>query len=151
MNTLEKKLQDELVSAMKNHDQVKVNAIRSIKSAIQLAKTAKDSNGELSGSDIIKIIQKQISQRNESQSLYSASGRIDLAENEKAEAEVLMEFLPKQLTEEEIEANIKKIIAETGASSVRDMGKVMPIATKSMEGAADSKIIGQITKKLLSA
>ena len=151
MNTLEKKLQDELVSAMKNHDQVKVNAIRSIKSAIQLAKTAKDSNGELSDSDIIKIIQKQISQRNESQSLYSASGRIDLADNEKAEAEVLMEFLPKQLTEEEIEANIKKIIAETGSSSVRDMGKVMPIATKSMEGAADSKIIGQITKKLLSA
>ena len=146
---LEQKIQQDIMAAMKAHDNVRTNAVRAIKSAILLAKTAEGASGELTDGDIVKLIQKLAKQRKEAAEQYVAAGRQELADNELAEAEVLAAYLPKQLTPEEVEAKLKEIIAEVGASAPSDMGKVMGVATKRLAGLADGKTISGIVRKLL--
>lgn len=136
--------------AMKAKDTVRLNAVRSIKSAILLAKTAEGASGELTDGDIVKLIQKLAKQRKEAAEQYVAAGRQELADNENAEAAVLSEYLPKQLSPEEVEEKLKEIIAEVGASAPSDMGKVMGVATKRLAGLADGKTISGIVKQLLA-
>lgn len=148
--TLEERIQKDLVAAMKNHQENALTALRSIKTAIQNEKT----NGtyhELTDTDVVGIIQKLVKQRKESMDIYSQAGRNELADKEQKEMLVLMEYVPKQLTEEEVEEKVKEIIAETGASSMKDMGKVMGLATQRMKGLAEGKTISQIVKNLLSS
>ena len=147
--TLEQQIQKDIMEAMKAKDQVRLNAVRSIKSAILLARTAEGASGELTDGDIVKLIQKLAKQRKEAAEQYVAAGRQELADNELAEAEVLAAYLPKQLTPEEVEAKLKEIIAEVGASAPSDMGKVMGVATKRLAGLADGKTISGIVRKLL--
>ena len=146
---LEQQIQKDIMTAMKAKDQVRLNAVRSIKSAILLARTAEGASGELTDGDIVKLIQKLAKQRKEAAEQYVAAGRQELADNELAEAEVLATYLPKQLTPEEVEAKLKEIIAEVGASAPSDMGKVMGVATKRLAGLADGKTISGIVRKLL--
>ena len=138
------------MAAMKAHDQVRMNAVRSIKSAILLAKTAEGAKDSLEDADVVKLIMKLAKQRRESAEQYTAAGRPELAENELAEAAVLEEYLPRQLSEAEVEEKLKEIIAATGASSPADMGKVMGVATKQLAGLADGKTISTIVRKLLA-
>ena len=138
------------MAAMKAHDQVRMNAVRSIKSAILLAKTAEGAKESLEDADVVKMIMKLAKQRRESAEQYTAAGRPELAENELAEAAVLEEYLPRQLSEAEVEEKLKEIIAATGASSPADMGKVMGVATKQLAGLADGKTISMIVRKLLA-
>lgn len=148
--TLEERIQKDLVLAMKNRQENALAALRSIKTAIQNEKT----NGtyhELTDADVVGIIQKLVKQRKESMDIYSQAGRNELADKEQKEMLVLMEYVPKQLTEEEVEEKVKEIIAETGASSMKDMGKVMGLATQRMKGLAEGKTISQIVKNLLSS
>lgn len=146
---LEQQIQKDIMAAMKAKDQVRLNAVRSIKSAILLARTAEGASGELTDGDIVKLIQKLAKQRKEAAEQYVAAGRQELADNELAEAEVLAAYLPKQLTPEEVEEKLKEIIAEVGASAPSDMGKVMGVATKRLAGLADGKTISGIVRKLL--
>ncbi len=150
MAQLEERIQKDLVSAMKNRQENALAALRSIKTAIQNEKT----NGtyhELTDADIVGLIQKLIKQRKESMDIYSQAGRDELADKEQKEMTVLMEYVPKQLTEEEVEIRVKEIITETGASSMKDMGKVMGLATQRMKGLAEGKTISQIVKNLLNS
>ncbi len=147
---LETQIQKDIMEAMKAKDTVRLNAVRSIKSAILLAKTAEGGTKELQDSDIIKLIQKLAKQRKEAAEQYVAAGRQELADNELAEAEVLATYLPKMLSEEEVEAKLKEIIANVGASGPQDMGKVMGVATKALAGLAEGKTISTIVRKLLA-
>ena len=147
---LDTQIQKDIMEAMKAKDTVRLNAVRSIKSAILLAKTAEGGTKELQDSDIIKLIQKLAKQRKEAAEQYVAAGRQELADNELAEAEVLATYLPKMLSEEEVEAKLKEIIASVGASGPQDMGKVMGVATKALAGLAEGKTISTIVRKLLA-
>lgn len=146
---LEQQIQKDIMEAMKAHDNVRTNAVRAIKSEILLAKTS-GGNAELTDGDVLKLIQKLIKQRKESAEMYSQGGRKDLADNELAEAGVMERYLPAQLGEAEVEATVKEIIAEVGATKMSDMGKVMGAATKKLSGQADGKLISSIVKKLLA-
>ncbi len=147
---LEKQIQADMVTAMKAKETVRLAALRGIKAAILLAKTSEGSTGEVSDSDIVKIIGKLVKQRKESAEIYSRQNRPELAENELAEAAAMEVYLPKQLSEAETEAEIAKIVAETGASQPSDMGKVMGVATKRLAGQADGRLISSIVKRLLA-
>ncbi len=147
---LESQIQKDIMEAMKAKDTVRLSAVRSIKSAILLAKTAEGGKKELEDADIIKLIQKLTKQRKESAEQYTAAGRQELADNELAEAEVLNTYLPKMLSEAEVEERLKAIIAEVGASSPSDMGKVMGVATKQLAGVAEGRTISTIVRKLLA-
>ena len=139
-----------MVAAMKAKETVRLSTLRSVKAAITLAKTAEGASGELTDQDIVKIIQKLVKQRKESAQQYTDAGRPELAENELAEAAVMEVYLPKQLSEAELEAELAKIIAEVGASKPQDMGKVMGVATKRLAGLADGRAISAKVKQLLS-
>ena len=147
---LEKQIQADLVSAMKAKEAVRLASLRAIKAAILLAKTAEGASGEVTDQDIIKLIQKLVKQRKESADQYKAAGRPELADNELAEAAAMEVYLPKQLSEAELEAELAKIIAEVGASKPSDMGKVMGVATKRLAGLADGRAISATVKKLLA-
>ena len=147
---LEKQIQADMVAAMKAHETVRLAALRGIKAAILLAKTSEGGNGEVTDADVVKIIQKLVKQRKESAEIYSQQNRPELAENELAEASAMEAYLPKQLTEEEVESELRNIIAETGASKPSDMGKVMGVATKRLAGLADGKLISSIVRRLLA-
>ena len=147
---LEKRIQADMVSAMKAKEAVKLSSLRAIKAAIMLAKTAEGATGEVSDQDIVKIIQKLVKQRKESAQQYNDAGRPELAANEVAEMEAMEVYLPKQLTEAEVEAELVKIIAEVGATQPSEMGKVMGVATKRLAGLADGRVISTLVKKLLS-
>ena len=147
---LEKQIQADMVSAMKAKEAGRLASLRAIKAAILLAKTAEGATGEVSDQDIVKLIQKLVKQRKESAEQYNAAGRPELAENELAEAADLEVYLPKQLSETELEAELSKIMAEVGASKPSDMGKVMGVATKRLAGLADGRAISATVKKLLS-
>lgn len=147
---LEQKIQQDIMAAMKAHDNVRTNAVRAIKSAILLAKTAEGGKKELEDADIIKLIQKLLKQRKEAAEQYVAAGRQELADNELAEAKVLEEYVPKQLTPEEIEARVREIIAQIGAASPADMGKVMGVASKQLAGLADGRTLSTIVRQLLA-
>ena len=139
-----------MVAAMKAKETVRLASLRAIKAAITLAKTAEGSTGEIDDAGIVKIIQKLVKQRKESAQQYHDAGRPELAENELAEAAVMEVYLPKQLTEAEVEEQLKGIIAEVGASKPSDMGKVMGVATKRLAGLAEGRVISTLVKKLLS-
>jgi len=147
VSDLKKKLQEDLKTAMREKDSFKRDTIRFLMSAIKQVEV--DSRKELSDEDIIKIIQKSIKQREESAVQYKEAGREDLYDKETKEAEILKSYLPKQLSDEELEAEVKKIIEEVGATSLKDMGKIMGVATKKLAGVADGKRINQMVKKIL--
>lgn len=146
----EKRIQADIVSAMKAKETVRLASLRAIKAAILLAKTAEGGNGEVSDQEVVKIIQKLVKQRKESAQQYNDAGRPELAENELAEAAAMEVYLPKQLSEDEVEAELVKIIAEVGASQPSDMGKVMGVATKRLAGLAEGRLISTLVKKLLA-
>lgn len=146
---LEQQIQKDIMEAMKAHNTVRTNAVRAIKSEILLAKTS-GAGAEITDGDVIKLIQKLIKQRKESAAMYAQGGRQDLADNELAEAAEMEGYLPKQLSEAEVEEIVKDIITETGASSMADMGKVMGLATKKLAGQADGRTVSTIVKKLLA-
>lgn len=143
-------MNEALKDAMKAKDQVKLRTLRAIKAAFLLAKTAEGGNGQVSEEDELKIIQKLYKQRSDSYDIYVKSGRVDLATTEKEEMEVIAEFLPKQLSDEELSVEVKKIIDQVGASNMQDMGKVMGMASKTLQGKADGKRISAVVKQLLS-
>ena len=147
---MEKRIQADMVAAMKAKETVRLASLRAIKAAIMLAKTAEGATGEVTDQEIVKIIQKLVKQRKESAQQYNDAGRPELAENELAEAACMEVYLPKQLSEAELEAELAKIIAEVGATKPQDMGKVMGVATKKLAGLADGRAISTAVKKLLS-
>jgi hypothetical protein len=147
--SLETKIMDDLKDAMKAKDQAALRGIRAIKNAILLFKTD-GSNNVLDNENEIKLLQKLVKQRQDSLEIYTAQNRPELAAVEKEEIEVIMRYLPKQLEGEDLENAIKNIIAEVGASSIKDMGKVMGTANKALAGKADGKSISEVVKKLLN-
>ena len=148
--SLQSKVMEALKEAMKAKDTVALESLRAIKSAILLARTEAGASEELSEADELKLLQKLVKQRKDSAALYTQQGRNDLAEPELAQMAVIEKFLPAQLTEAEVEEALKGIIAQVGATSPKDMGKVMGAATKQLAGKADGKLISDIVKKLLS-
>lgn len=144
------KVSEDIKKAMLAREKVRLEALRGIKKEFLEAKTAKGANGELTDENAIKILVKMVKQRKESAKIYADNKRDDLAENELAEANVIEEYLPKQLSEQELEAELKKIIEETGASGAKDMGKVMGVATKQLAGRAEGKAISAKVKELLA-
>lgn len=148
--SLETQIMEQLKEAMKAKNEAKLRSLRAIKAAIILAKTSEGANGEISADDELKLLQKLVKQRKDSLDIYTQQGRADLAVKEQEEIDVINLFLPKQMTEEELKAAIAAILAETGASSPADMGKVMGVATKQLAGKADGKAISAMVKALLS-
>jgi uncharacterized protein YqeY len=137
-------------AAMKAKEKEKLTALRSIKSMILLAETEKGQDGGLTEEAEIKLLTKAAKQRRESAQVYKENGRDDLWEKEIQELGVIEAFLPKQLSDEEIEAAVKEIITEVGATSPKEMGKVMGVATKKLAGKADGKKISQLVKDILN-
>lgn len=148
--SLEQQINQNIKEAMIAKDQAKLRGLRAIKAAITLAKTEKAGIDELSADTEIKVLQKLVKQRKESADIYKTQGRDDLYEIEVEEQQIIEQFLPKQLDRSEIENIVKEIIAETGASSMKDMGKVMGLANQKLAGQADGKTISEIIKAALS-
>ncbi len=146
--SLESQIQQDIKAAMLAKEKTRLESLRGIKAAILLAKTA-DGSDSIADEAIIKIIQKLVKQRKETAQIYIDQNRQELAENELAEAAYMEVYLPKQLSEQEIETELKAIIATLGASGPQDMGKVMGAATKQLAGKADGRIISTLVKKLL--
>lgn len=140
----------DIKAAMLARDKVRLETLRGVKKEFIEAKTAKGGDGELSDDAAMKILVKMHKQRKESAAIFSQQNRQDLAENELAEAAIIEEYLPKQMSEEELTAALKEIIAQTGASSAKDMGKVMGVATKQLAGKAEGKAISAKVKELLA-
>lgn len=140
----------DIMSAMKAHDKVCLEALRNIKKNFIEAKTAPGSNDELTDDAALKILAKMAKQGKDTAALYHEQNRPDLAEEEEAQVKVIETYLPKQLSDEEVEKEVKSIIAGVGATSMRDMGKVMGAATKALAGKADGKKISELVKKLLA-
>ena len=148
--SLEKQIMDEMKSAMKSKDSVALQALRAVKSAFLLAKTASGSGNGLTPEQEIKIIQKQVKQRKDSSAIFIQQGRQDLAEPELAEAAILEKFLPEALSEEAIAKVVVSTIEKIGASGMKDMGKVMGIVSKQLAGQADGKTISGIVRTYLA-
>lgn len=147
--SLERKLMDDLKAAMKAKNQAALRSIRAIKAAILLMKT--DGSGkEIDATAEIKMLQKLVKQRKDSLEIYEKQGREDLAQTEREEIVIIEKYLPAQMSEDEIKEIVSGIIAETGASSMKDMGRVMGMSNKKMAGKADGKTIAAIVKSLLS-
>lgn len=144
-------LSDELKAAMRAKDTLKLEALRAIKSAVLLAKTATAGDVELTEEEEIKLLQKLVKQRKDSASIFRSQNRDDLAAPEDAQAEVIGKFLPEQLSPDDIEKIIDQIIAQSGAQGMKDMGKVMGMASKEMAGKADGKTISTLVKQKLTA
>ena len=142
-------ISEDIKAAMKARDKVRLETLRNIKKVFLEAKTAPGANDTLEDADALKIIQKLAKQGRESAATFAQKNRQDLADAELAQVAVIESYLPQQLSEEEIEARVKAIIAETGASTMRDMGRVMGIASKQMAGVADGRVISAIVKKNL--
>ncbi len=148
--TLFDQISNDIKEAMKARDKVRLETLRNIKKVFLEAKTAPGANDTLDDADALKIIAKLAKQGRETAVTYSQAARQDLADAELAQVEVLESYLPKQLDEAQIEAVVRDIIAQTGASGMKDMGKVMGAATKKMAGQAEGRVISAIVKKLLS-
>ena len=136
--------------AMKAKDAVRRDTLRNVKKVFLEAKTAPGANDELSDADALKILQKLAKQGRESAEIFTQQGRVDLAENELAQVRVLEEYLPKQLSEAELESALRAIITQLGVTEPREMGKVMGVATKQLAGKADGKAISAMVKKILA-
>ncbi len=148
--SLQKVLMEKMKEAMKSKDTIALEALRAIKSAILLAKTEAGGADELTEEQEIKMLQKLVKQRKDSATLYKEQNREDLATPELQQAEVIAQFLPKQLDEAELKNVISEIVGRVGATSMKDMGKVMGIASKELAGKADGKAISTVVKQLLS-
>lgn len=148
--SLEQQISKGIMEAMKAKDTVRLSALRNAKKYIIEAKTAGSNIDELADADVLKIISKLAKQGADSAAIFTQQNRPDLAEEESAQVAVYQEFLPKQLTPEELTAEIRAIIAETGATSMKEMGKVMGIASKQLAGRADGKDISAKVKELLA-
>lgn len=141
---------EEIKRAMKSRDMVRLEALRGIKKEFLEAKTAKGANGELSDDKSVQILTRMVKQRVESARIYTENHRQELADNEMSEAAVIKEFLPRQLSTEELEAELRAIIAKAGATSQKEMGKVMGIATKALAGRAQGSEISAAVRRLLA-
>lgn len=148
--TLYDQISEDIKAAMKARDKVRLETLRNIKKVFIEAKTAPGANDTLDDADALKIIQKLAKQGRESAATFAEKNRQDLADGELAQVAVIESYLPRQLDEAEIEAAVKDIIAKTGAAGMKDMGKVMGMATKQMAGKADGKAISTIVKRLLA-
>lgn len=146
---LQEKINNSLKEAMRAKDKIRLESIRAIKSELLIAKTS-GTNQDINTDDELKILQKLVKQRKDSAAIFTQQGRTDLAENELAQAKIIEEFLPKQLSDLELETELKKIIAQTGASSIKEMGKIMGVANVSLKGKADGKRISEFVKKYFS-
>ncbi len=144
---IEEKINADIKSAMLAKEATKLEALRAIKSAVLLLKTSSEG---LSEDSAIKAMQKMVKQREETAEIYKQQNRLDLADPEIFQANIIKQYLPKQMNEAEIRATLKVIIAEIGASSLADLGKIMGVASKQLAGKADGKIISALTKELLS-
>ncbi|MGM9694585.1 MAG: GatB/YqeY domain-containing protein [Alloprevotella sp.] len=144
------KVSKDIIAAMKAKDKVRLEALRNVKKYFIEAKTAAGANDTLTDDVALKILSKLSKQGRDTAALYQQQNRPDLAEEELAQAQVIEEYLPKALTPEELEAEVKAIIAEVGASSPKDMGKVMGVASKKLAGRADGKAISSLVKALLA-
>ena len=147
--SLELTISEAIKTAMRAKDRVALDSLRAVKSQILLLKT-EALGAEVSSEQEIAILQRMIKQRKDSYEQFTAQGRNDLAEVEDAQMKVIEKFLPAQLSSEELEAEIKQIISETGAESIKDLGKVMGLASKNLAGESDGKSISEMAKKLLS-
>ena len=143
-------ISNDIKEAMKARDKVRLETLRNIKKVFLEAKTAPGANDTLEDADALKLLSKLAKQGRESAATYVQQNRQDLADAELAQVAVIEEYLPKAMTEDEIEAAVKDIIAQTGAQGMKDMGKVMGAATKQMAGRADGRVISAIVKKLLA-
>lgn len=148
--TLFDQISEDIKAAMKARDKVRLETLRNIKKVFLEAKTAPGANDTLEDADALKILQKLAKQGHETAQTYIDNNRQDLADEELAQAKVIEEYLPKPLSGEEIEKEVKDIIAQTGAQGMKDMGKVMGMASKKMAGRADGRAISTIVKKLLA-
>ncbi len=143
-------ISEEIKKAMLAKDKVRLEALRGIKKELLEARTAKGATHDLTDEAAVTIMQKMVKQRKESAEIYAAQNRPDLVEPEIEQMKVIQEFLPAQLTAEELTAIIKEIIAETGAASVKEMGKVMAVATKRVAGRAEGRVVSEKVRQLLS-
>ena len=148
--SLENKIMNAMKESMKLKDQTSLRSLRAIKSAIIVHKTQKGSSDEITNEDELKILQKLVKQRKDSADIYQTQGRIDLAQPEHDEIKVNEQFLPEAMSEDEIESEEKKVIDQTGAEGMKDMGKVMGIVTKKLMGKADGKTISTIVRNNLN-
>ena len=148
--TLSENIDNKIKEAMKNKDSVSLESFRAIKSSILIFNTKKGGSGNLSKNDEIQILSKLVKQRKESADIYLSQNRPELAKIETDQADIIKQFLPEQLTEIEIEKIVSEIISKINASGMKDMGKVMGLATKELSGKADGKTISQIVRKNLS-
>ncbi len=142
---------EDIKKAMLAQDKVAMDTLRGIKKEFLEAKTAKGNNGELTDEQGVKILQKMVKQRKESAEMYKSANRPELAENEMAQVAIIEQYMPAQMSEEEIVGVLKEIIAQTGATSMKEMGKVMGIASKQLAGKADGRIISEKVKQLLGS
>jgi uncharacterized protein len=147
---LEQEINQEIKAAMLSKNEARLRGLRAIKAALLLAKTEKGASEELTEDTEIKVLQKLAKQRRESAEIYKTQNRDDLYTIEIEELDVIEGFLPKQLSADEVQSQIKAIIESSGASSIKDMGKVMGLANKQLAGKADGKMISEIVKQLLS-
>ena len=148
--SLENTIMTAMKESMKSKDQTSLRSLRAIKSAIILQKTQKGSSDEISNEDELKILQKLVKQRKDSADIYQNQDRMDLAQPELDEIKIIEKFLPEALSEKEIEEAVKKVINDTGADGMKDMGKVMGIVTKTLMGKADGKTISTIVRNNLT-
>ena len=150
--SLEKKINEDIKAAMLARDKATLEALRSIKSALLMAKTGKDSTtmGEIPESVEIQLLQKQTKQRKESAEMYQQQNRQELADAELFQLNIIERYLPRQMGDDELHFAVQSIIDETGAASVKEMGKVMGVASKKLAGKADNKRISQVVKALLT-
>lgn len=149
--SLQKKVMLAMKEAMKSKDQTALTALRAVKSAILLAQTESGASGELTEEQEMKLLQRQVKQRKDSAAIFVEQGREDLAAPELEEVKVIEQFLPEALSEEEVEKVVVAVIAQVGASGMKDMGKVMGMVTKQLAGQADGKTISTIVKAKLMA
>jgi uncharacterized protein YqeY len=149
--SLENTINDEIKKAMIAKDQAGIRGLRAIKAAIILAKTEKGAGPELSAEKELQILQKLVKQRRESISIFEQQNRADLAQTEKEEVEIIERFLPKALSAEEITALVQEVIRSSGATGIKDMGKVMGLVNKEAAGRADGKLLAEEVKKLLGS
>jgi len=147
--SLQEQINKDIIVAMKARNEADLRALRGLKSALLLAATEKGSSGELSDEQAIKTFQKIAKQRKESMDIYLQNNRPELAEKEKEELDVIEKYLPKQMGEEEIKNFLVSLVAETGAQSATDFGKVMPLASKALSGKADGKVISNLLREIL--
>lgn len=143
-------ISEDIKSAMKARDAVRLEALRGVKKEFIEAKTAKGADAELEDSEAMKILKKMVKQRRDTAKLYTEQGRQDLAETETQQADVIESYLPAAMSADELENKVKAIIEKVGASSMKDMGKVMGVASKELSGLADGKDISDCVKRLLA-